>query len=46
VHELPSELDPLVDRRRRHPSGFELLVKRLRAIKNPRRSSLAVRELS
>ena len=27
VHELPCELDPLVDRRRSHPSGFELLVK-------------------
>ena len=27
VHELPSELDPFMDRRRGHPSGFELLVK-------------------
>ena len=27
VHELPCELDPFVDRRRSHPSGFELLVK-------------------
>ena len=25
VHELPCELDPFVDRRRGHPSGFELL---------------------
>jgi len=25
VHELPRELDPLVDRRRGHSSGFELL---------------------
>ena len=30
VHELPGELDPFVDRRRGHPSGFELLVKLLR----------------
>ena len=30
VHELPRELDPLVDRRRSHPSSFELLVKLLR----------------
>ncbi len=30
VHELPRELDPFVDRRRGHPSGFELLVKLLR----------------
>ena len=30
VHELPGELDPLVDRRCGHPSGFELLVKLLR----------------
>jgi hypothetical protein len=30
VHELPCELDPFVDRRRGHPSGFELLVKLLR----------------
>jgi hypothetical protein len=27
VHELPSELDPFVDRRRGHPSGLELLMK-------------------
>jgi hypothetical protein len=27
VHELPRKLDPFVDRRRGHPSGFELLVK-------------------
>jgi hypothetical protein len=46
VHELPSELDPFVDRRRGHPSGFELLVKLVRAIKNPRQSDLAVREFS
>ena len=30
VHELPREWDPLVDRRRGHPSSFELLVKLLR----------------
>ena len=30
MHELPSELDPFVDRRRGHSSGFELLVKLLR----------------
>jgi len=30
VHELASELDPFVDRRRGHPSGFELLVKLFR----------------
>ena len=30
VHELPRELDPFMDRRRSHPSGFELLVKLLR----------------
>ena len=46
VHELPSELDPSVDRRRGHPFGFELLVKLVRAIKNPRQSDLAVREFS
>jgi hypothetical protein len=28
--ELPSELDPFVDRRRGYPSGFELLVKLFR----------------
>ncbi|MCE2815521.1 MAG: hypothetical protein LW850_34510 [Planctomycetaceae bacterium] len=28
--ELPRELDPLVDRRRSHPSSFELLVKLFR----------------
>jgi hypothetical protein len=27
VHELASELDPFVDRRRGHPPSFELLVK-------------------
>ena len=27
MHELPRELDPFVDRRCGHPSGFELLVK-------------------
>jgi hypothetical protein len=46
VHELPSELDPSVDRGRGHPFGFELLVKLVRAIKNPRQSDLAVREFS
>ena len=30
VHELPRELDPFMDRRCGHPSGFELLVKLLR----------------
>ena len=30
MHELPRELDPLVDRRRGHPSGFELFVKLFR----------------
>ena len=30
VHELPRELDPFVDRRSGHHSGFELLVKLLR----------------
>jgi hypothetical protein len=30
VHELPRELDPFVDRRRGHTSGFELLVKLFR----------------
>ncbi len=30
VYELPGELDPLMDRRRGHPSGFELLVKLFR----------------
>jgi hypothetical protein len=30
VHELPRELDPFVDRRRGHPSGFKLLVKLVR----------------
>ena len=30
VHELPRELDPFVDCRRGHASGFELLVKLLR----------------
>jgi hypothetical protein len=30
VHELPSELDPFVDRRRGHPLGFELLMKLFR----------------
>ena len=30
VHELPSEFDPFVDRRRGHPSGFELFVKLFR----------------
>jgi hypothetical protein len=29
VHELASKLDPLVDRGRGHPPGFELLVKLL-----------------
>ncbi len=46
VHELPCELDPFVDRRRGHPFGFELLVKLVRAIKNPRQSDLAEREFS
>jgi hypothetical protein len=46
VHELPRELDPSVDRGRGHPFGFELLVKLVRAIKNPRQSDLAVREFS
>jgi hypothetical protein len=46
VHELPCELDPFVDRRRGQPFGFELLVKLVRAIKNPRQSDLAVREFS
>ena len=27
VHELASELDPFMDRRRGHPSGLELLMK-------------------
>jgi hypothetical protein len=39
-------LDPFVDRRRGHPSGFELLVRLFREIKNPRRSGLAAREFS
>jgi hypothetical protein len=30
VHELPRELDPLVDRRRSHSLGFELLVRPFR----------------
>ena len=30
VHELPCELDPFVERRRSHPSSFELLVKLFR----------------
>ena len=30
VYEMPSELDTLLDRRRGHPSGFELLVKLFR----------------
>ena len=30
MHELPRELDPFVDRRRGHPSGFKLLVKLVR----------------
>jgi hypothetical protein len=30
VHELASELDPFVDRRRGHPPSFELLVKLFR----------------
>ena len=46
VHELPRKLDPFVDRRRGHPSGFELLVKILREIKNLRQSGQAVREFS
>ena len=35
-----------VDCRRGHPISFALLVKLFRAIKNRRRSDLAVRELS
>ena len=46
VHELPCELDPFVDRRRGHPSGFELLVKLFRDIRNSGRRHLAVREFS
>ena len=34
VHELPSELDPFVDRRGGHPSGFELLVKLFRVLRS------------
>jgi hypothetical protein len=30
VHELACELDPFMDRRRGHPSGFELFVKLFR----------------
>jgi hypothetical protein len=44
VHELASELDPFVDRRRGHPLGLELLVKIFREIKNPWLSGLAARE--
>ena len=34
MHELPCELDPLVDRRGGHPSGFELLVKLFRVARS------------
>lgn len=34
VHELPRELNPFVDSRRSHPSGFELLMQLFRVARS------------